>query len=702
MPCMRHVDPVDQDASRQAALRRAARAAFWNGARPATFRSLVVKSEVEARRYRRVAHRIEKRAIVLQFAPASGSRANQVAPLPSPRGLEPWAVDPARLPAASEKLCVCPQCAGEKKVACPKCDGEARVRCPRCWGSGRVSGKRGLKNCPSCRGRATVQCKACTRGRVECPTCAGGGRVRAWLEVESSISVQIKVHPQSDLTDLHRDLHAVEDLDRDPGAYRVPRVHDSGWVNALSEALPLELEPRLDPVAERVIRQREQAFQADVFHLMYTTRTSTGVVHVAGNPPGILAGSDWWPLRRRLGLAIAAGLVMFFAAALLLGAYQARADWFRDHGNGGPMSLLGVLAAIVTSALVARAWLPQPLRGSKRIKVYGAAIAAAWLGMLALWLTGGPTLESIQASLARDDLQAARREADALQAIHASPAGLEDTLRLLAEREDQAERARRGAEDEQHLAQVTGAPTLAGAVESLRVQWWSEDVAREARAAVLARARAEVEQHDQAGDSAALTEVAGLLAPIDPELATGAQVRSALARAGDCLAQKDFACAIGELDAWKQQLDGDPATAAAHQALRDRCRTELRRWLTGASFEHTDLAERKLAIERAIVHAQLYDSAFGKPSPVPVQRLRAQLARTEKQIENARRRAARLEQRRQAAAEREARRRAAAQERRWRGSGGLRCNDGTLSPTCTCGGSWRGCCSHHGGVAGCD
>lgn len=31
----------------------------------------------------------------------------------------------------------------------------------------------------------------------------------------------------------------------------------------------------------------------------------------------------------------------------------------------------------------------------------------------------------------------------------------------------------------------------------------------------------------------------------------------------------------------------------------------------------------------------------------------------------------------------------------------LMCNDGTESPTCTCGGPHRGCCSHHGGIDGC-
>src|SRR5205814_1585830 len=56
-------------------------------------------------------------------------------------------------------------------------------------------------------------------------------------------------------------------------------------------------------------------------------------------------------------------------------------------------------------------------------------------------------------------------------------------------------------------------------------------------------------------------------------------------------------------------------------------------------------------------------------------------------------------QERQRAAER--RRRAAEEAPVYQEPRGLRCNDGTLSPSCTCGGPHRGCCSHHGGVAGC-
>jgi len=63
-----------------------------------------------------------------------------------------------------------------------------------------------------------------------------------------------------------------------------------------------------------------------------------------------------------------------------------------------------------------------------------------------------------------------------------------------------------------------------------------------------------------------------------------------------------------------------------------------------------------------------------------------------------------------AAEERKRQAREAAQEARERSSsdsshssGGerLQCCDGTLSPSCMCAGSHRGCCSHHGGVCGC-
>jgi hypothetical protein len=50
----------------------------------------------------------------------------------------------------------------------------------------------------------------------------------------------------------------------------------------------------------------------------------------------------------------------------------------------------------------------------------------------------------------------------------------------------------------------------------------------------------------------------------------------------------------------------------------------------------------------------------------------------------------------------ERRRRAAPEAPTYQAPRGLRCRDGTLSPSCTCGGPHRGCCSWHGGIAGCE
>lgn len=87
------------------------------------------------------------------------------------------------------------------------------------------------------------------------------------------------------------------------------------------------------------------------------------------------------------------------------------------------------------------------------------------------------------------------------------------------------------------------------------------------------------------------------------------------------------------------------------------------------------------------------------PPPTKVAKHEGQcaLARTRASTEKA------AEQRAEKARERK--RRAAQQQhekavRRWHNTH-VRCSDGSRSPSCTCGGSTRGCCSHHGGVSGC-
>lgn len=71
------------------------------------------------------------------------------------------------------------------------------------------------------------------------------------------------------------------------------------------------------------------------------------------------------------------------------------------------------------------------------------------------------------------------------------------------------------------------------------------------------------------------------------------------------------------------------------------------------------------------------------------QEQRAERAREQAAIQKAKLRLAKMKQKEAEAEEREASRR-------------LMCCDGTPSPSCSCYGSHRGCCSHHGGVCGCE
>ncbi len=93
------------------------------------------------------------------------------------------------------------------------------------------------------------------------------------------------------------------------------------------------------------------------------------------------------------------------------------------------------------------------------------------------------------------------------------------------------------------------------------------------------------------------------------------------------------------------------------------------------------------------------------PSAVDLDELARLDAKADEQIEAIEARQRRDEQlavEKQQAVERRERRVREAREGgdAW-GDSPLLCNDGTNSPTCTCGGPRRGCCSHHGGVAGC-
>lgn len=151
-------------------------------------------------------------------------------------------------------------------------------------------------------------------------------------------------------------------------------------------------------------------------------------------------------------------------------------------------------------------------------------------------------------------------------------------------------------------------------------------------------------------------------------------------------------------DLWTSAYEGERVAVEARLVDQD-CRDRLVRAasaLDDVSSGPVDEVRDELASIRA---------TCGSPTrETQLRQLEMRLVTLTKQIERARAEEARRIARQEAQAAREARRQQQQIEQRQRswGSARLLCNDGTLSPSCTCGrDSYRGCCSWHGGVNSC-
>ncbi len=704
------------DQTSDTAMDVAARAALRTLTLPSTFRALVTGRERKSETYSRVAYRVERRDVVARFTPASGTRRTDVLAPPNPASVNPWAVDPVTLPAHSRTPCLCPTCRGEGKASCGTCRGGARVGCGSCGATGRVMGQRGPKNCPMCRGQSTVKCPACTRGRVDCFTCDAGGVVVAWLEIERGEQVHVHVHPRDGVASLHADATALEDFDRPSRAFRNQLVADSGW-SAAAAVAQLELRPHLDAVRDRVIAQRVQRFESTVHEIRFATRWSEGIVRVAGTPPSVLADSRWAPLYHRVAGVAGAGALTLVAAMLFLGRYLGRAEWFAHHGNAGAIALLGLVASFAAALVVAGSWLPMQTRGIPRVAVPGLVALAGWTAMLVLWFVGGPAVASVDRALERGDVVAARQEANALLAVDSDDARLGGTVQQIEALEAEAIRTAHEAEDDAHLARVQAATSLVAAIAIVQEPWRTERLVPSAMSAVNDVAAAELDAALAANDEGALEELGRVLVQFESPLAQRAHARARLAKAAGCTAAKDLRCAAEALTSWKG-ADGDRVAVAAFDAFDDRraaLTTALRREIIGADVRAADLPKRLAALEQATDYARLYEAVADVPSPRTPTELAAELARVRGAIEVQRGKdEAKARKEEPAAAKREAgelRRQEAAERKRarassrsnarsgWSGSERLMCCDGTRSPSCTVDrASYRGCCSHHGGV----
>ena len=695
---------MTSDAGKQALECAAAKAITSARILPSTFRAAVTRVEEEQQEYRRAAYVIESRTVRLGVATAHGTKKSQVAPRPDPKSVDPWKVDPRALPGDTRTIAVCPSCEGTKKVTCSSCVGAGALRCGECGGGGRVMGQRGPKNCPSCRGNGSRRCPACNgSGRNKCDPCEALGRVRAWLEVAVDRSTQVRAHPKTGAAALHHELELAQDVERDPSVFPFPLVSDTGWGLAMPPGLAPELIVSIDPFTDRISARRLQVFRPTVFHCHYETRTGSGVVQVAGRPPQVLSESQWEPWRRRWFLSLVAGGLMLALAVVYYNGFVGRAEWFAKHSSAGTVAMLGLLAVLFSVVVTAGYCLPRPARGWLRFRLPATAVAGAWLGMLLLWLTVTPSPEGVRVAVQRGDLQAARREARAVEVVDGATEELSLAVQEIEAAEAEAEQQRKRQLDDEHLLRVKQATSASMAAIEVARAWEFEETREAATELLLQRADAEMQVLAEQHDSDELEKLAEAIAPLDESRAARVRSRHALARAFLCRRNGDFSCVATELGKVRP-AEGDQVVVQALEQARQAAEADLGKRLKEPPLpKDAVLEDRKTRLRTLLDDAKVYSELTGQPPPVDVDALGGQLEAVERALEKERKeeeaRLAREERKAAREAAREEARRAKAEAAAARRADRVQCCDGTLSPSCRYSqGSLRGCCSHHRGV----
>jgi hypothetical protein len=284
-----------------------------------------------------------------------------------------------------------------------------------------------------------------------------------------------------------------------------------------------------------------------------------------------------------------------------------------------------------------------------------------WLAVGLLFGLDRPSIVRAEAALRQGDLERASIEAEAL---HATQRQTEASARVL---------------DVVHSQQLASADTLEKHIELASASWSSAELRTQAWASVQRDCERLIESAILTRDAKRLADIQQLVQPYLPEIARRAAQQAAIVRAEACLQSQDVGCALRE----EQEARGKGATSDALGPLRERARATLQSQLAvdvQTSRRSRDPAERHTSLVHALKVAEQLAALTGEePSPS-----REQLSILIKKASS------RLE-------------REAAREERRRAVQPLMCCDGTRSPSCRCGGSARGCCSHHGGVCGrCD
>jgi hypothetical protein len=237
----------------------------------------------------------------------------------------------------TDRVGLCPKCAGVGRIDCSKCHTTGQVTCPHCGGRGyqelhvarhepQASGTSTTRtevvrnDCPHC-ASGFVTCTSCSGNRrVTCPSCEGTGQVRTFdeLTVHFRNTTQTKALDTTDLPD---------DLLSEPSGEQIfferqARIEGCpGMPSAVTESgqSMLRESHRVDERATRLLFQELTAARVPIHEVHYRYAGVSRRLWIYGDSQVHAPGAPWrrdrlWKLLAAIvgGIALVALLIFLF------------------------------------------------------------------------------------------------------------------------------------------------------------------------------------------------------------------------------------------------------------------------------------------------------------------------------------------------------------------------------------------------------
>jgi hypothetical protein len=555
-----------------------------------------------------------------------------------------------------------------------------------------ASGQQRLLNCKSCRGRGDVVCRDCSRGRVTCPTCEGAKKLERWLDVKESARIDVQIEPDGDVTRaFHWGADRVPASDDEVAADAAVRAIVEGAptvsAHALAQHVPHEwmamhwqaIQPKLQ-AGERIRSQRFSLLDVPAIEITYSLDNELAqTVDLEGlrllAPP---ARTDQLFHQRAAKLLwIRRGLAVV-PAALAIG-YLARGTYFQSG------AVAGLIACAVAACLATYGVFWTATLGRRGARYWLPAAILPVAGAAALAFVAEPDVETARELVENGEYEGAVRELAALgnpTDPELAPIYADMRLRQLMEAHTWKE------------AKTIASDIPAGTEQHKRA-WQRIDglVTGEIKAALAAS------QYEKA--KSLLGETSNAFRSGSEGVTVSRSI--ALGEGQACLRAEQWDC-VFQRATTTTSLGGTSEGGALRAQALSAIDAKANELTTQAEHERVRPARIAVAQQAAALWALSAAQTGASPGPRVLQlksRLDTDVAAQEK--DDAKRRAAAEKERirEEKKQQREEERRTRVERRRQRAYAPLRCVDGSDSPSCTCGGSWQGCCSHHGGVSGC-